>query len=254
MYGLNTEKMKFTLVLGFPRSGTSIVSTLIERLGFDLCIEESNSLDNIYKSTHPFNQRRDIHVFLASIGIGSMKIYKERVSLDIFIYNKSRVVKEPYLLFILDQIREFVLNIVLVIRNPNEVIESSTKFFEDNGEVTKIQLEDWNNYYKIFMNSVGNIPYTVVNYNNMVKNPGQTINTLSAFLGSNLHIDYSDIQERIYKCTQRIPADTMYIYKCITGMLPIDNTVVINTSVNAKCFCKSGKKYKKCCALTFNKI
>lgn len=244
--------MKFTLVLGFPRSGTSLVAKVIEKLGFPTNIEEYNNLDRLYKVNHPFNQRRDIHIFLASLGVGNMKMYTSPIPLEMFEVNKSSLIKEPYLLFVLDQIREFVLNIVLVIRNPNEVVASCGQFFNDNGQARKIRLDEWNNYYILFMKHIGNIPYTVVNYNEMIKNPAQTIDNLKLFLSSNVELNI-DIGERTHKSNICLPADTMYIYNCVTNMIPIDNLKVIDTSINAKCFCESGKKYKKCHALIFNK-
>ena len=241
--------MKFTLILGFPRSGTSFVCSIIEKLGLDFNIEDSNNMDNMYKCTHGFNQRRDIHVLLALSGVENMKTCKKSVPLDLFISNKSRAIKEPYLLYILDQIREFVLNIVLVIRNPNEVMDSLDKFYKDNLSANKKKIDDWNNYYKIFKNSVGNIPYTVVNYNELIKNPTNEINNLKSFLGSDFDIK-PIIRERLNKTNYYLPVDTMYIYYCVINKIPIDN---IDISTNMKCFCKSGKKYKKCCASMFHK-
>jgi hypothetical protein len=123
--------MKFTLVLGMPRSGTSIVTCILEKMGLDLGIEEGNTLDGVYKVDHSVKQRRDIHLF-SGLKCSNMEVYSESVPLEIFHNNKSRLIKEPYLLFLLNQIRVFVSNVVLVIRNPSEVVDSMNIFLKNN--------------------------------------------------------------------------------------------------------------------------
>lgn len=237
--------MKFTLILGMPRSGTSVVASMIEKMGMDFCISKDNTLDGVYAIDHIFNQRRDIHFFIAGLGVDNMETCKSRIPLDLFINNKSRVIKEPYLLFILNQIREFVLNIVLVIRNPNEVIESTKTFLKNNGDDRNPKLESWNKYHKIFIESVGDIPYIVVDYNKMIENSENTVKKLGDFLNINI-IQNMVYKDRKCKCNLVLPINTMYIYKTLLlGILP--KLVFGNTSPNTKCFCESGKKYKKCC-------
>jgi len=252
--------MKFTLILGSPRSGTSIVASLIEKMGLDFGITSENTLDGIYKAGHSFNQRKDIHLFLAGLNnVENMTKCNTIIDKEIFINNKSQVIKEPYLLFVLDQIRDFILNIVFVIRNPTDVISSQKTFIKNNGGGPSLNFQQkWNNYHKLFITSIGDIPYTVINYNALLKSPTTTIKNLQNFLKKFLSIDReislensedlsAYVSNKFTEDRRVLSASTMYLYRFIT--LNSGDTFIntIDDSSNAKCFCNSGKKYKKCC-------
>jgi hypothetical protein len=242
---------KFTLVLGAPRSGTSIVSSIIEQLGLKFEITSENTLDGFYKVNHSFKQRRDIHFFLLGLKLFYMEKYTKPISLDIFKTITADVIKEPYLLFILDQIRDLVLNIVFVIRNPNDVIASQRVVAHDNnGDCTNLNISMWNKYQKVFIESVRDIPYIVVNYDNMVANPSTTIENLKKFFGKDdCIIDTSSIRFNNTCKNIILSADSMYLYKNLSLNIKIKTIPPIDLTTNAQCFCKSGKKYKKCCSI-----
>jgi hypothetical protein len=140
-----------------------------------------------------------------------------------------------------------VLNIVLVIRNPAEVVDSVNLFYKNNGANSKIEFELWNKYYRTFSEIVGNIPYIVVNYKDVVEKTSEVVTRLGAFL--NIPNSKPEIEVCKGKSTSNsiLPAETMYIFRTLTSNSKLDS-ISIDNSPNAKCFCNSGKKYKRCCA------
>lgn len=245
--------MKFTLILGSPRSGTSLVASIVEQMGLNLGISTDNSLDGVYKTTHSFKQRKDIHFFIAGLQV-SDKIYKQQIHTDLFKHNTSEVIKEPYLLFILDQIREFVLNIIFVVRNPRDTISSQSFFIENNGGPIFNLYKKWNEYNKLFIESVGDIPHTIVNYDNLLTDHTSVIGNLQMFLNlPKKHIDIP-INTKTKTLMSPLPPDIMYIYKFLTEFNNNNTKYMthIDNSPNCKCFCGSGKKYKKCCVKFMN--
>lgn len=254
--------MTTTLVLGMPRSGTSLTTQMLDRMGLKTDIPPHNTIDGYYKASHRFLQHLDIHQYLMNLpNIQSFALLPKPPK-DLYVLKyllrQKKIVKEPYLLSVLPFIQDEIKNIVLVIRNPNEVLESFRDFIKDNPQSTaKISLKDWHGYYETFVRvmSLSSIPFTVVVYKDLLTNPKYVAETLSQFLHLDQAIDYDFIQaQRRSVPLLNIPVQTMYLFTSLINqvstkdiLLRLEILIKDNTGVNCACFCGSTKKYKKCC-------
>ena len=118
---------------------------------------------------------------------GEKAIYCSKHKLINMIRTK-KVVKEPYLICLLPYILECVKNIVLVVRNPAEVLASSETFIAQNHKTkTVFSHKIWDNYYETFLTLMKtlNIPYTVVNFDDVCMNTRGVVDNLYTFLNDN---------------------------------------------------------------------
>lgn len=240
--------MKFILVLGMPRSGTSLVCEILEKMGLDFALSSNNTLDSIYKNTThlSFYQNKEVHLHLMSKGVTNF-LSQPHVELNHDIF-KAQVIKEPYLVGVLDNIRHLIDKIILVVRNPIDVIASSNKFYKQHGSSDVLSEKTWNTYYTTFIHSVGDLPFFVVNYDQMMSESTKTIDSLFSFLS----IPKKEINVTLYtdhgSKTIFLEKESMILYKGLSNH--VDTNKIKNMLLHSKCdicFCGSGKKFRKCC-------
>ena len=241
--------MKFILILGMPRSGTSFFSELIENIGFDFGLSTQNSLDTLYQNStnKSFYQDKTIHLYLMNAGITNFQVHSKPIDTSIFL--NHRVIKEPYMVGILDQVRHLIDKVVLVIRNPNDVIDSGNKFFEDNGHPEmKFNIQVWKQYYITFLKLIGDLPYKVFNYDILLKSPEKVLDSLFSFLSVDKRLVSTDIKEKISSSLLNLDTASMILYKSLTENVSSKAiNKLLEKSKESICFCGSKKKYKKCC-------
>ena len=259
-------KMTTTLVLGMPRSGTSVTTLLLEKMGVKLDLD--TCIDDVYKANHKFLQRRDVHFYIMRIPSiehamrDGLARRPDDIKILTDILRENAIIKEPYLLWLLPYIRKYIRNVIIVIRNPNEVIDSIKDFIAHNPiSTSKINLQFWNNYYITFLRFAEefNIPYLFVSYKDIVNTPTYVINSLYSFLspfypGIKKDIDpleYIHANDRqLSMCN--MPIETLYIYQSIIKGNKSAKEILMGMStldkgINGLCFCDSKRKYKKCC-------
>uniref|UniRef100_A0A6C0KSI8 Sulfotransferase domain-containing protein n=1 Tax=viral metagenome TaxID=1070528 RepID=A0A6C0KSI8_9ZZZZ len=245
--------MKCILILGMPRSGTSLVSQIVEKMGLDFGLNAETSIDTMYRNTThtSFYQNKKLHLHLLSSFITDFS--QRRISEFNEELLNVQVVKEPYLVGILDSIRHLIDKIILVVRNPNDVLTSVNKFYKDNSSDEKLTLKSWTQYYTTFVHSVGNIPYEVVNYDLLLKCPEKILKNISSFLGMENKDVNIKFNEKKPSTLLNLDASMMFLYKNLTEKMSIDmlkkELKCVKDENNAVCFCGSGRKYKKCCRL-----
>jgi hypothetical protein len=251
----------YVLVLGAPRSGTSFTCNLLEKMGMKFNIPNKVSLNNLIKSNFNFYQRRDIYLFLLRLtnNIQDNKIINENI--DKFNWNiDCDIIKDPYLICILHNLKKIinVKKVILLIRNPNDVIESSQKFLDSFNSDKKMKYNEWDNYYITFNDNIGDIPYIIINYSDLICNTKECIDKMYNFLSNDYDI-IKNIEYEVYSNTQKcglyLPPGTKYLYKTFSEERVHSENIkdkyglIKKIKQNDKCFCNSGKKYKKCCGL-----
>ena len=148
------------LILGMPRSGTSYISNILESMGYNFNFDNDNLLDNVYKPNTKYYQHKNLHIDLYNT---IAKNYE--VTNDIIHVPDCEIIKEPYLLFALNSIRHKISKVVLMVRNPTEVIKSGNKFIKENGSNgSKINYNTWNKYYITSLNEIKDNPFIIPNY------------------------------------------------------------------------------------------
>jgi len=259
------------LILGCPRSGTSYISSICESFGYNFNIDSNNQLNLIYKPDVNYYQLKNLHFKLMSTDVN---YFKNISNFDFSEYLDYKIIKDPYLLFVLSSIVKYVDKIILIIRNPKEVKESWINFIKINnsgnltqGMTDKYIYDKWEKYYITFLENIleNNFDnYHIVNYNNIsnLESNNSEIEKLSNFL----EIDNSRKFEINFKnnCNfdnlSGCPATTKYLYISIIKLGNIQNIQNIKNILenyyklkqngikpNEKCICNSGKKNKKCC-------
>ena len=245
------------LILGMPRSGTSYICSLIESYGYDFSIKDEDKLDNIYLPNVKYYQHKKIHIDLSN----TEAKYFKNVNLKLKLPDVT-ILKEPYFLFCLESNRKKITKIILMIRNPKENIESAKNFLNLNygtNHYININYNHWNTYYINFLKIINkiNIPYVIIDYNNMKFNSTYECEKLKKFL--NIKID--KLNNKIFKNTYNydlsdVPTLSKYIYKILISGDPNKyNEILSNyeniskTKPNDLCYCNSFKKFKKCCNL-----
>lgn len=246
------------LVLGMPRSGTSFVSGILENLGLNFNINIENNLDDLYLGNKKFYQHKNLHLKIGETDAKNFKNVKCNIELP-----DVEIIKEPYLLFFLQSIKNKIKKIILVIRNPNETIKSINSFIKLNSlnlNTHVVGYKEWNLYYMTFLKNIKetNIPFILVNYNNIENNHEYEINRIKKFLG----IKTNYIENKIlFKNNNKydlsnLPIFTKYIYLNLSSYneniyydILKNPEKISKIKPNDICYCNSGKKYKKCCNL-----
>jgi len=196
------------IILGMPRSGTSLVANILSDMGVDL-YNGNESIDDMYLkkfNKNGYYQRKDIHLFIKKSNAYHFneKLVKKKDVIDDFNLilkntkksNKPYIgFKEPYLLYILPIIKIKPL-IIIVIRNIKDVINSCNKFLNYK-EILHPKV--WINYYSYFMEQ--NFDYICINYDKLMINPKETYNKF-----------YLDLKKRLPKIN-KIKIDLYILYK-----------------------------------------
>jgi len=240
------------LILGMPRSGTSLTAKIIEKLGFNFNINPFNTLDEMFLPNTQYYQHKSL--FLELCSTQSMNFEKINMNIEL---PECDVIKEPYLLFTLDSIRSKISKIILVVRNPVETIESCRTFKSLNYNTdNNVQMDKWNKYYITFLEEVKDIPYLIVNYNNYQNNFLYEVNKIKTFLTITKEPNLADINfhnNNNYNLLN-IPPITKYIYLNLISENKSNYTKILQEYLkynklkpNDLCFCNSKKKFKKCC-------
>ena len=251
------------LILGMPRSGTSKLCNILESFGYNFKLNPDDLLDNIYLPHTQFYQSKKLHI---EIGKTNAVKFERCTTNNDNIVNLLNIdiIKEPYLLFLLNSIRHKIKKIILIIRHPFETISSSKNFLKLNNTDQQISYNEWNKYYLTFLEDIKDTPYIIVNYNNFQYKYDYEINRIKTFLEINNEHNKNNTEKfqfiNNYKyISEDIPSVTKYIYNNLISedKNKYDNIVknyknFINLKPNEKCFCNSGKKYKKCCNITGN--
>ena len=248
------------LVIGMPRSGTSKLCNILESFGYNFNLKSDDLLDDIYIPNAKFYQSKKLHIEIGKTKAINFENCKNNNIINLL---DADIIKEPYLLFLLNSIRNKIDKIILIIRNPFETIASCKNFLKLNYSNQKINYDEWNKYYLTFLEEIKDIPYIIINYNNLEFKFEYETNRLKKFL--EINNDKSTISEDFeftntynYK-SEDIPSVTKYIYNnLISEDINNYNNILknyksfINLKLNDKCFCNSGKKYKKCCYIISN--
>ena len=141
------------IILGLPRSGTSLVAKMLQNSGYDLT-GPSETVDKYYPkelNKDGFFQRLDVHLltikyrlqnFDTFIGRDEYAIHHLKNIVDSFGKTTKKALKDPYLLFMMAPYMEMIKRngykkpiIVTIRRNIDDVIRSCNKFarrLEDN--------------------------------------------------------------------------------------------------------------------------
>ena len=201
------------LILGMPRSGTSYICSIIESYGYNFSIKDEDNLDNVYLPNVKYYQHKKLHIDVSNTDAANFK----NVNLKLKLPNTT-ILKEPYLLFFLESNKKKITKIILVIRNPKENVESARNFLNlnyGNNHNKIINYNHWNTYYINFLKTINkiNIPYVIINYNNMKFNYTYECEKLKKFL--NIKID--KLNNKIFKNTYNydlsdVPTLSKYIY------------------------------------------
>lgn len=171
-------------VLGFPRSGTSLMSHILTKMGCDFT-HNNETIDDIYPTElnkNGYYQRKDLHLMLFNLGLNDFnfgkKIQKSTICTEFIkilqkIKSTSKLIaiKEPYLLHILPTILEFSDPfIILMIRNPKDVIKSCNTFLETINSDAVVTYEEWILYHVEFMKLSSTMRYIVIDYDDLIDN------------------------------------------------------------------------------------
>jgi len=250
------------LILGMPRSGTSYISSVIESYGYDFSIKDEDNLDNFYQLNEKYYQHKKLHIDISNTEASHFKNVNLKLKLP-----DVTIIKEPYLLFFLESNKNKFTKIILMIRNPAENVESIKNFVDlhydnygnyRNGNIN-INYNIWNTYYINFLKTINkiNIPYVIIDYNNMEFNSIYECEKLKKFL--NLKMD--KLNNKIFKNTfncdlSGVPILSKYIYKNLISNDPNKYNEILSNYENISkikpndlCYCNSFKKFKKCCNL-----
>jgi hypothetical protein len=267
-------------IIGMPRSGTSFLCNILTNMGCDF-FGNNKTLNDIYPlqlNPEGYFQRRDVHFICNNLKLFSTsytKLNEKEINDSVIkimnntqiVDNKYNGIKEPYLLSLINKFMNINKKMVtiLLVRNPYEVLNSSKYFMSKvNTHQKIINICSWNEYYLIFLENINKKHIIIVNYNNLIKNPEKfyenfyndiikylpnlkklTIKELSNIIKPN-KFTYSN------ETIKQLPIQTKYIYKLlISGNYSEFNKETYNNIMkikpNDKCFCNSGKKFKKCC-------
>lgn len=262
------------LILGMPRSGTSYICEILETLGYNFNLKDNNILDDFYKPNTKYFQHKDLHLNLFNTCAKEFKKVKlTENEINTIVLPDCDIIKEPYLLFVLHHIKHKIKKIILMVRNPNEVIISCRNFMLSNSNYNnndinqKVNYELWNKYYLYFLKflkEIKEIPFVIINYNNLKNNYEYEINRLKQFLfdsNTNNTSNTSNTSNNILKFSNEnnltldnLPSHTKYIYINLISENKINYYKILenyekfkNIKPNDLCFCDSKKKYKKCC-------
>lgn len=252
--------MSKIFVTGMPRSGTSMMSNILTKMGCDfICGHET--IDDIYNpifNPDGYFQRKNIHfisynrcIYLfdeknMKIDLAAADFRKLTINDDKFIGDKIVAIKDPYLLYILKDIIDDGIAIVMI-RNLEDTIKSCKKF--DSNCTFKDDI--WLNYYKKFIDISPNIKYIIVDYDKLLSDP---ISTYTEFCDKILPLVPAlkkiDINSVVKVRKSPILTSSNYIHQIIrtNTIKDFDINKCMKYKPNDKCFCNSGKKYKICCS------
>jgi hypothetical protein len=246
------------LVLGFPRSGTSLVAQILSNMGFNF----GSSIDHLYpKYLNPagFYQRLDLHEFTMTAGCGNLnptlKLPPEEINTTLSIINNNiakedgiGAVKDPYLLYILPYLLKInpLVTIIIIIRNFDDVAQSGIKFQEATGMTPCICREMCESYYMYFLSL--NVPFIPIIYEDMVNNYVDWYSKFSIMIQTKFKTVSNGRVENIRKCEIKpYGLREIYIRSALQNSKLCFDPEIKKFKSNQKCLCGSGKKFKKCC-------
>lgn len=253
-------------ITGMPRSGTSLMSNILTKMGCDfLC--NNDSIDNLFPSylnTDGFFQRKDVYMMTYKLGLNDFnknlnpRIIKKEFN-DILkrtISKKITGIKDPYILKMLPYISNHISVVIIMIRNPSNVIASINNFYKVlNVKNTKYSYNTWSEYYTYFISISSKFRYIIVNYDDLITDTENTYNKFYSDITTVYkNLTKIDVTDLINKMPNKmphkifIPSNINYIYYLfLSNTLNTYNSMYKNIKPNDKCYCNSNKKYKNCC-------
>lgn len=283
----NDDNKPFVLVLGHPRSGTSLVCNILHKLyGYDFTWNLP-SLDEIYdRCLNPdgYFQRQDLHLlcFYTELHKANGPIVRPetkafvRLQLRTLLSTGARPsataavgIKEPYLLWCMEEIlAEFPdIHIIMVVRNPAHVNVSSNHFVKvmtRDGTEEHVPDDAWINYMRetVRLRQSGLSFHTIL-YDALIANPSTYIlSTLAYFAKRGIQSIVHDPIVTVSSIVKQLPisnlqlknnSDFVFASLCVLGWDAVK--AAINDCSHGKtlhlgkecCICGSGKTLNKCC-------
>lgn len=177
------------IVSGLERSGTSLMMQILESIGQIPVI-----YDNELRPQDEHNQKGYYETFGGDI-IGRLKTK----DVDMNIYKESFIKITSYGLQYISQGHD--CKVIYMERNMDEIMESRKKMGDT--DIDKNTLINLNNETKKMMDNKKEFKYTVIDYNNLFRNPEYELQKIKDFLDiefSNEKIINEVIDSDLYRC------------------------------------------------------
>ena len=264
-------------IAGMPRSGTSLLSNILTHMGVSFT-GGNKGVDEWYPSfLNPsgYFQRQDVHFLCYNLGLretfypdlDAVTVYntvQKILDNTHFVENSLyRGIKEPYMLPLLNELSDRNQNMItiLVFRNPEETVASGNNFVLKCNETRKISYKNWTDYYLAFLTKCKPKNVIFFNYNEFLSNPvliyTKLFDKLVSYLPKLKKLTDMELthlikpRDHVSNSLLSCSSQSKFIYKILENeILSVDYTMfnlISKMKANDKCFCGSGKKYKKCC-------
>lgn len=244
------------VVLGMPRSGTSLAATILEGMGYDfLCGQPT--VDSKYPKSDGYRQRRDIHELVEPFSMFPKELKKldniERDWKNILSHTHTKentACKEPYLLYVLPFLPQKKPIVVLCLRNVRDVYNSAINFQKECGQFVFFPVYFWFNYYYIFLKNIrSQYKYVVLDYDELIYDPENTYDNFWKELCDKTGKRIRKIQiesyiktKSFFGATQSHPLEHHYKW-CIKNNIEYKTHTY---SPNEQCYCLSGDIFQNC--------
>ena len=201
------QESKEVIVLGSPRSGTSMTAGVLSILGVDMGevrqpdfenptgyyedIEISRLIEDIFKETDPYSD--GFHPPSMTLLKKKLVLYRKRAQQIVMRRRKKTNFwgwKVPSLIFILELLLPYLQNphFVIVVRKPLNIASSMIKYGQRKGyrsidTIYALRLCAF--YYSeifSFLDNHRSFPYIVVAYEDAIEDPKKFVNELASFL------------------------------------------------------------------------
>jgi len=250
-----------TLIIGLPRSGTSLVCHLLT-INREGVVFGDTDLDTIFPRTlnkQGYFQYKSLYYFFVNSCVSHFD--RNRLDKNYIRKNLKHIVidsipshinylKDPYLLYVLPEYvrATTVKNLIVVVRNPNDTVSSLNNFKKTitGKSVSYYTLATWCNYYLDVIRTCRDldVPIEIINYDRLDETFADTTCVVESSsrkeerrIGGG-HIKY--LYSFLCTCNGNMKTFNETLYQKIKDLKPNDRCLV----------CNSGKKYKKCCAYT----
>jgi RNase adaptor protein for sRNA GlmZ degradation len=176
------------IVSGLERSGTSLMMQILLDAGYDLCYDDSRKPDE-------HNPNGYFELYDGKI---ITELMYDNINLDEY---NNKVIKITA--FGLTLLKGNDYKVIFMERNINEVIQSQDKMMNYKYS-HPLSYKEKNLLNKVVSNSLkyldnNNIPYIIINYNNLINNSKGELNKLTNFLGKDITNSAKVIDNSLYR-------------------------------------------------------
>jgi len=212
------------LILGVPRSGTSLCANLLTHMGFDFTCNNNidhDTIDSYFPSLFNIDgyfQRFSLFSFLSGVLQNDFDcfetscIFSERqrrhfrtIFRSIQNAHPLWAIKEPYLIRCLTELEQFPLVYIIVHRNPTDTLQSIQRMQKQIPNTSVYTFNKWQQYYLTFARwhaAHPNLPVIFLSYDQLIQNPIKTYDIffkqLSAYM-PNLNYLTPDVLRKIIR-------------------------------------------------------